>query len=279
MKPVAFEFERPSAVDEATRLLAEEGAVVKAVAGSQSLGPMLNLRLAQPDLLVDITGIEELAAVSDSRDHLLLGACVTHANIEDGRVPDVTKGLLPHVAGRIAYRAVRNRGTIGGSLAHADPAADWISVLPALGADIAVTSQRGKRYIAAANFMQSSFTTELRQDELITAVRIPKCSSGARWGFCKINQKVGEFAHAIGVIFHDPADGRFRAVLGAVESRPIVVEDARVLFGDRFNEKLGDRLDETKGFALLDDRGVSDGYSRKLLLVALKRAAMQAFAS
>lgn len=279
MKPVAFEYERPSDLDEATKLLAQKQMFVKAVAGSQSLGPMLNLRLAQPDLLVDITGIEELVTVSNQQDHLFLGACVTHANIEDGRVPDVTNGLLPHVAGRIAYRAVRNRGTIGGSLAHADPAADWLSVLPVIDADISVTSQAGTRYVAATNFMKSSFTTELQQDELITAVRIPKCSNHARWGYYKFNQKVGEFAHAIGAIFYDPANGRFRAVMGAVESAPIVVDDARLLFGDRFDAKLTDRFDERKALALLDERGITDGYSRRVLLVALKRAAMQASAS
>jgi carbon-monoxide dehydrogenase medium subunit len=275
MKPVAFEFARPSDLGEATKLLADNQAFAKAIAGSQSLGPMLNLRLAQPDLLVDITGIDELMAISEQPDHISLGSCVTHANIEDGRIPDVTNGLMSFVAGRIAYRAVRNRGTIGGSLAHADPAADWLSVLPALDADIAITSQRGTRYLPAKNFMKSSFTTELQQDELITAVRIPKCSRETRWGYHKLNQKVGEFAHAIGVVLHDPAKGRFRAVIGAVESAPIVVDDARDLFGERVDDRLSDRLDEDRALALLDEHGITDGYSRRVLLVALKRAAAQ----
>lgn len=279
MKPVAFEYERPSDLGDAIKLLGDDRRFTKAVAGSQSLGPMLNLRLAQPDVLVDITGIKELVSVSDHSDYLLLGACVTHANIEDGRVPDVTNGFMAHVAGSIAYRAVRNRGTIGGSLAHADPAADWLSVLPVLDADIVVTSRRGTRYIPAKSFMNSSFTTELQQDELISAVRLPKCSRDARWGYCKLNQKVGEFAHAIGAVLVDPAKGRFRAVIGAVESAPIVFDDARSLFGDRADGPLSDRLDQKLVLTKLDDKGITDGYDRRVLLTALKRAAAQASAS
>ena len=127
MKPVAFEYERATTLAEAADLLGHGDGFAKVLAGGQSLGPMLNLRLAQPDVLVDITSIPELTAVTDGRDAFEIGACVTHADIEDGRVADHTNGLLRHVAGRIAYRAVRNRGTIGGSIAHADPAADWIS--------------------------------------------------------------------------------------------------------------------------------------------------------
>ena len=134
MKPAPFDYARPSTLSDAIALLRSEGSV-KLLAGGQSLGPMLNLRLVQPDLLVDIAAVPELLRIETEGDGLLIGACVTHADIEDGRVPDPTGGALPAVAGAIAYRAVRNRGTIGGSLAHADPAADWPLALAALGAD------------------------------------------------------------------------------------------------------------------------------------------------
>ena len=174
MKPVAFDYERAASLSDAARLLARPASSVKPLAGGQSLGPMLNLRLAQPDLLVDITSIPELTAVTDGGDHLEIGACVTHSDIEDGRVPDHFAGLLRQVAGRIAYRAVRNRGTVGGSLAHADPAADWISALSLIGADAIVWSRKGPRTIPVADLVLSSFTTTLQADELIRAVRIPK---------------------------------------------------------------------------------------------------------
>src|ERR1700721_2541083 len=161
MKPVAFDYEGPTTMDVAIKLLGDESLFCKVLAGSQSLGPMLNLRLAQPDLLVDITSIPELAAVANARDHIEIGACVTHADVEDGRVPDASNGLLPHVAGMIAYRAVRNRGTIGGSLAHADPAADWISILPLLGADILIAGQNGMRAGACSSSRRKPENTRM----------------------------------------------------------------------------------------------------------------------
>jgi carbon-monoxide dehydrogenase medium subunit len=279
MKPVAFDYERPAHLDDATKLLAEEGIFSKALAGSQSLGPMLNLRLAQPDLLVDITGIPELLEVTEKRDHLEIGACVTHADIEDGRLPDTSKGLLRHVAGRIAYRAVRNRGTIGGSIAHGDPAADWISVLSLLDAEAVISTRRGRRNVAVEHLIVSSFTTVLQSGELIRAIRLPKLSKKAGWGYYKFSQKAGEFAHAIGGVVHDPENGRFRAVIGAIETAPIVISDASTLFGGPFGSDLAERLDENRVLGLLDAKGVKEEYSRQLLLVALKRAARQASVS
>jgi carbon-monoxide dehydrogenase medium subunit len=239
---------------------------------------MLNLRLAQPDLLVDITSIPELTTVTDAGDALEIGACVTHADIEDGRIPDHFAGLLRHVAGRIAYRAVRNRGTIGGSIAHADPAADWISALALIDARAAVWTAGKERPLAVSDLVVSSFTTALATDELIRSIRIPKLAAGARWGFYKFNQKAGEFAHAIGGVLHDPGRGRFRAVIGAIETAPIVVADASSLFGGDFGPDLADRLDRNAVLQLLDRRNVTDEYIRSLALVALKRAAKQACA-
>jgi len=279
MKPVAFHFERPASLREAGALLAEQGVFAKAIAGSQSLGPMLNLRLAQPDLLVDVTGIPEMTAVQSTDAAVEIGACVTHADIEDGRVEDPSNGLLPTVAGGIAYRAVRNRGTIGGSLAHADPAADWLSVLPLLGAELITDRPDSSRTLAAGDLMISSFTTALAANELIRAVRVPRLSAAARWGFCKFNQKAGEFAHTIGAVLHDPERGVFRAVIGAIEAPPIVVDDAAVIFGGTPGTDFTPRIDDGAVGALLDDRNVADKYIRKLVGVALKRAALQAGAS
>jgi aerobic carbon-monoxide dehydrogenase medium subunit len=279
MKPVAFAYERPASMDAALALLSETAAFCKVLAGGQSLGPMLNLRLAQPDLLIDVASISELTDVTDQGDHLEIGACVTHADIEDGRVPEASNGLLRHVAGTIAYRAVRNRGTIGGSLAHADPAADWISIFPLLDAEIIIAGRRGARKIAAADLVVSSFTTVLQADELIQAIRVPKLSGRARWGVCKFNQKAGEFAHAIGGVLHDPERGLFRAVIGAIETAPIVVAEAALLFAGPYGPNLSDRLDPSVVLRLLDQKGVSDPYNRALLPVALKRAARQACGS
>src|SRR5262249_8527230 len=135
MKACRFDYVRPTSLPEALALIAETPEA-KLLAGGQTLGPMLNLQLAQPALLIGDARVEGLAEVAEDPDGLTLGATITHAAIEDRRVPDPTAGFLSEVAAGIGYRAVRTRGTIGGSLAHADPAADWLVALTALGAEL-----------------------------------------------------------------------------------------------------------------------------------------------
>lgn len=226
MKAAAFEYVRPADLGEALRLLAEAGDDARVLAGGQSLGPMLNLRLARPGLLVDIRRLPELWAVEQAPDALIVGAAVTHAAIEDGRIPDVggTVAVLPAVAARIAYRAVRNRGTIGGSLAHADPAADWVTALMALGATAEIVGAAGaSRSVALDEFMLGAFRTALGLGEILRAVRIPRLSAAARWGWYKVCRKPGEFAMAIGAVLIDPARNVRRTVMGATGGRPIVL--------------------------------------------------------
>ena len=224
MKPVAFDYACPTRMEDAVALLAANPDA-KILAGGQTLGPMLNLRLAQPALLVDITRIAELAAVTEGAEAVTIGATVTHAAIEDGRITDPTGGFLARVARGIAYRAVRSRGTIGGSLAHADPAADWLSCLGALGADVLLRGARGARSLALSGFMRGAMETELAHDELVVGIRVPKFSSRARFGYHKICRKTGEFAEAIGVAVHDPDRNLFRLVASTVTGAPIVLED------------------------------------------------------
>lgn len=266
MKPSRFDYERPSDLASVIRLIQREDIVVKIVAGSQSMGPMLNLRLVQPDLLVDITGIPELKRVELSDDAIVIGACVTHADIEDGRVPDVTGGALSKVARGIGYRAVRNRGTLGGSIVHADPSADWISSLATIGAEVLIVGPSGQRRLPIDAFMTGVFEVDLAPGEVLEAVRVPRFSASARWGYHKLCRKTGEFAHAIGVVLHDPDRSICRIVLGATESKPIVVSDARSLFPD------GRRLDVDAARKLLTDAGHTDALDNQIHLAALKRA-------
>jgi carbon-monoxide dehydrogenase medium subunit len=229
MKSAPFQYERPTSLDAALRMLAEnEGA--RAIAGGQSLGPMLNLRLAQPELLVDISQLPELARIEDGEDAIVVGAGVRHADIEDGRVPDVLGGLLARVARGIAYRAVRNRGTIGGSLAHADPAADWPTIMIALGAAVRVRSIRGERVIAVSDLVTGALTTSLSPHELIESIRIPRFDRTARGGYHKISLKPGDFSEAFAAIVHDPPRGTVRAVLsGSGLSPMLMMATCRVL--------------------------------------------------
>lgn len=270
MKPVNFDYARPSEVASAIRYLAQDGVSAKIIAGGQSLGPMLNMRLVQPDLIVDITAIEELRSVQDRSDAIVIGACVSHSDIEDRRVPDVTRGAMASVASGIAYRAVRNRGTIGGSLTHADPSADWISILAALGAEVTLNGSGGSRTIAVENYMVGALEADIAQSELLVSITVPKLSASARWGYYKSCRKTGEFAHAIGAFLTDPDRGVSRAVIGATETRPFVMTDAAALIGDGRNPERVFDQDAVGG--LCESRGMSDPIDRQIHVVALRRA-------
>ena len=183
MKAVNFKYARPGDVSAAIALADNADANVKLIAGGQSLGPMLNLRLVQPDLLVDITSIPDLKRFEQKGDVLFIGSCITHADIEDGRVPDVTGGAMRAVAAGIAYRAVRNRGTIGGSLVHADPSADWISALAVLGAQAVIYGPNGERRIPVETFVTGVFECDLDASEILAGVEVRRVSRFARWGY------------------------------------------------------------------------------------------------
>ena len=270
MKPARFDYAVPGRLDEAVALLAETPGA-KVLAGGQTLGPMLNLRLVQPALLVDITRIPDLVAVEEDGDWISYGACVTHAAIEDGRVPDHTAGVLPQVARGIAYRAVRTRGTIGGSLAHADPAADWLSALTALGAEVTAYDGKGERRIPVAALMTGVFETALGGEEILTGVRVPRLSGEARFGYYKICRKTGEFAEAIGAVLRDPGRGIFRGVVGATEAAPILLDDLTGLA-----EK--GALDPGALRDALRAGGLTESYELQLHAVALERAAAEVLA-
>jgi aerobic carbon-monoxide dehydrogenase medium subunit len=277
MKPARFAMERPRDLDAALSMIAGAGGTTKIIAGGQSLGPMLNLRLVEPDRVVDISGVPELRRIERANGSLLIGACVTHADIEDGRVPDVANGMMSRVAAGIAYRAVRNRGTIGGSLAHADPAADWVSALSALGAEVEIASRaRESRRIALGEFVLGALDVALAADELVTAIRVPVLPRSARWGYFKHCRKVGEFADAIGAVVIDPERGCGRAVVGAVEARPVVVGDARILFGGAITPSFAARFDASAADALLVAAGMSDAVDRHVHVTVLRRAIGQA---
>ena len=270
MKPVAFDYERPRELGSALTLLREAAGAGKVMAGAQSLGPMLNLRLAQPRLVVDVRGVPELQDAGENDDAVLFGSCITHAAIEDGRVPDPSRGLMREVAANIAYRAVRNRGTIGGSLCHADPAADWTNVLPVLGATAVIRSSAGTREVAVDRFMTGAFSTVLQDDEILVGIRVPKLSARARWGHYKFCRKPGEFAEATAAVIVDAERNVRRAVIGSIHGAPYVVDDASFV---------ADGFDPERARAAIDAAGIGDdAYERQIHFTALKRAVARALA-
>jgi aerobic carbon-monoxide dehydrogenase medium subunit len=272
VKAVNFEYARPGDLSAAITLAERTDANIKLIAGGQSLGPMLNLRLVQPDLLVDITAIPELKRFEQNGDVLFIGSCITHADIEDGRVPDVTGGAMRAIAAGIAYRAVRNRGTIGGSLVHADPSADWVSALAALGAQAVIFGPKGERRIPVETFVTGVFECDLAACEILAGVEIRRASRFARWGYYKHCRKTGEFAHAIGAFFNDPESSVCRAVIGATGSRPIVFVDAANMLGG----KPEGTIDRHVADHAMSARGMTDPIEQQVHFVCLRRAIEQA---
>lgn len=272
MKPAPFALERPRSLADLLAALGRDAGITKIMAGGQSLGPMLNLRLLQPDRVIDVSGAAELRVAHVEAGELVLGACVTHADIEDGRVPDVTGGAMARVASAIAYRAVRNRGTVGGSLAHADPAADWLSSLTCLGASVELASASGRRVVPLERFCTGALAVALEPGEIVVAVRVPAKAGSARWGYAKHCRKAGEFAHAIGAVLLDPAGGTGRVVVGAVDAAPIVIADARPLFGGRIGSDAAARFDRAAASAWLADAGLADAVDRHLHVAVLAQA-------
>jgi aerobic carbon-monoxide dehydrogenase medium subunit len=274
MKAPAVDYIRPRSLTEAIERLAGAKGEARVIAGGQSLLAMMNLRLASPGLLIDIARLPELASSTDDAEAVTFGACVTHAAIEDGRVADPSLGLMPRVAATLAYRAIRNRGTIGGSLALSDPAAEWPVVLAALDAEVNLSSRNGRRSLKCAEFTTGIFETQLAADEIIESVRIPKLSDGARWGYLKLCRKSGEFANAMAVVVADPGRGYSRVVVGVANGAPLPLDDTARLVAaghhdlEAFRSAIAADLDRAA------DRHF-DEFERCLHTVAAMRAVQQ----
>lgn len=274
MKAALFDYAQPQDLAQALALLGTHAGSAKLMGGSQSLGPMLNLRLARPRFVVDISSIDKLRTVTEHASWVRIGAAVTHAEIEDGVHALLRDTPLQTVAGGIAYRAVRNRGTIGGSLAHADPAADWLVVAVAFGADIEMTSAAGTRIVAADAFMLGAYTTVLAEDEVISAVLFPAASASMRWGYSKLCRKTGEFAEASCAAYFDAAHGVARIAIGALSGAPqVLAEFAATIAGRGAPAATSDSIAAALALAMPDH----DIVDRQLHAVAVERCLTQIF--
>lgn len=226
MKAAQFEYQQAGSTAEALRMLAN----AKPIGGGQSLGPMLNLRLVRPGKLVDVSTLAEARRCEQRDGGYRIGGAMTHAEIEDGALDDLMRdspalaAMLRHVAGGIAYRAIRNRGTLAGSLAHADPAADWVLAMNALDASLELASASGTRLVPMSQFMSGAFTTALSEGELLTGVLLPRASAGMRWGYVKFCRKTGEFAEASAAAVFDPEQGSARLLIGALDGPPTLLQ-------------------------------------------------------
>ncbi len=197
MKPAPFAYFAPATADEALSLLAEHGYDAKLLAGGQSLIPTMNFRLAQPAVLVDLNRVQELFSLEPSADGgLAIGAMTRQRTVERSPLVAARAPLLHAVMPWIAHAQIRNRGTIGGSLAHADPAAELPAVAVALNAQIGIRSSHGPRWTAARDFFVGLFTTDLAPDELLVGVRFPPLPPRSGWGFAEFARRAGDYALA-----------------------------------------------------------------------------------
>jgi len=195
MKPAPFHYARPGSLAEATALLAAAPADTKLLAGGQSLVPMLNLRLVRPAVLVDVNGLRELAGIAPTPEGgLRLGALTRHAELVASPAVRERAPLLAEAARHVGHAAIRNQGTLGGSLAHADPSAELPAALVVLDARVHVTGPRGPRSVPAGEFFRGLLSTALEPDEILIAVEVPAQEPG--WGFVEIARRPGDFALA-----------------------------------------------------------------------------------
>jgi aerobic carbon-monoxide dehydrogenase medium subunit len=194
MKPVAFEYHAPSTVDEALALLARYGGEAKLLAGGQSLVPLLNFRLARPAAIVDLNRIPSLAGIREVDGHLAFGAMTRQRTIEFSPVVARRLPLLTEATRWVGHLPIRSRGTIGGSIAHADPSAEYPTVLTALDGEVTVRGPRGERVVGAADLFETYLTTTLAPDDILVEVRLPTMPEGARYAFEEFSRRHGDFA-------------------------------------------------------------------------------------
>jgi CO/xanthine dehydrogenase FAD-binding subunit len=236
VKPASFDYHRPQSLDETLALLGEYGTDAKPLAGGQSLIPAMNFRLATPAILVDLNQVSELAYVIDG-DNLRLGAMTRHRTLERSAVVARTAPLVAAAMPFVAHPAIRTRGTLGGSLAHADPAAELPAVLLALDAAITVRSRGGTRTIAAGDFFTGLFSTALEPGELVTEIAVARPAPRSACAFLEIARRHGDYALAGAAasvtLGGDGRCSRVRVALLSVADRPILAAQASLALEGR----------------------------------------------
>ena len=270
MIPARFEYRRAGSVEEALGWLAEDPDSTKLLAGGHSLLPLMKLRLATPGVLVDIGRVPGLSYVRDAGDHVAIGALTRHRDLEISEVARTHVPLLAHVAGQVGDPQVRHRGTIGGSLAHGDPASDLPAAVLALDATMVADSPRGRREVRAGDFFHGFLETALAPDEMLTEIRVRKAPSG--WSFQKFNRRAQDWA-IVGVAAVLDGDPRVALVnMGSTTVRARGTEEALAAGADAADAAA--RAPE--GLEPPSDLHASAEYRRHLATVLVRRALVEA---
>lgn len=284
MKPAAFSYHRPSSLEEALERLAQrEGA--KVIAGGQSLGPMMNMRLATPSDLIDLNDLTEFAFIRDRGDALEIGALTRHHQVEEAPLVRQRCPLLAQAARTIGHYAIRQRGTLGGSLAHADPAAQLALVSVTLGAQIDVISVRGKRTIPASEFFLSVMATALEPDEIILSVRFPVVQPQEGTSYQMFSRRHGDFAIVAVAATATLREGRVAALrIGVAGTGPVPVAHEQIA-GHYIGEPVHGVWTTELAYAVRDavqpedEARIPAVYRRELTVTMVERALNQALAN
>jgi CO/xanthine dehydrogenase FAD-binding subunit len=278
MKPPIFEYVAATTIDMAVAALAEAGSEAKILAGGQSLVPMLNFRLLRPSILVDINRIDGLAFIDEAGDRIRIGALTRHYQLETSPLIARHLPVLSHAMIYVAHLAIRNRGTIGGSLSHADPAAELPMLAMLLDAKLHIASPSGKRIAAACEFFLGALTVDLATDEIVTEIALPKLPPQTGWGFEEVARRHGDFALAAAAVTLTVADGAIRQAriaLTGVGPTALRVNAAEELLAGRVpDQTLIDRVIDTVRAAIAPetDLHASSDYRRHLAGVLTGRA-------
>jgi len=242
--PAAFAYDRPKSLDDALRLLSHHGGDAKVIAGGQSLLPLLKLRVAAADRLIDIGRLSELRGIRDWNGGIALGALTTYREVLDSKLAKDRFPILHEAINDIGDVQVRNRGTVGGAIAHADPASDLPAVLLALGGEVVLRSSSGERVVPADRFFEGAFTTAIAPDEILTEIRIPGLASGAGQAYVKLEQPASGYSIVGVAVVLAAQSGGSQAVcrigitgVGDVAYRATAVE-AALAAGDRSPESV-----------------------------------------
>ncbi len=263
MIPAKFDYVKASSVSEAIDLLDKHGFDAKILSGGHSLIPAMKLRLNRPEILIDINGIEGMNVIKEEGDEIVIGANCTHSQILYSAVLKDKLNILVQAADTVGDVQVRNRGTIGGSLAHADPSADYPAVVLACEAKIEVEGKSGRRTIEAADFFQGIFTTALKDDELITAIRFPKTEKGT---YLKFYQSASRFA-VVGVAVVREGDAVKVGITGTAHTpyRATAVEKA-------YNGSSDAASHAVDGVEVMSDHFADEEYRSHLTKAMVKKA-------
>jgi aerobic carbon-monoxide dehydrogenase medium subunit len=278
MKPAPFAYIRPESLPQAIATLRQFGDEGKILAGGQSLLPLMNFRLARPEALIDIGGLGELSGIRASRGHVVVGALTRHLDLERCQLTGPLGSLIRVSATHVGHLPIRTRGTFGGSVAHADPAAEWCMLTALLDGSVTAVSMSGERQIAARDFFETFFTTALRPDELLTAVTLPLLGDSYRVALVEFSRRAGDFA-VVAVMVACTLDrgtlGEARVCVGGVADRPVRSPAAEAVLAGRPADAgvFADAADAAaEAVSPLDDIHGSAGYRRDLVRVLLRRA-------